>query len=162
MNSSYYIYRSNPRDISKGSALQLEWNHKTMHCFLTIANQSNEKRNVLTLALTPYSCSESKPFKLDINDLGQILVVLQGKATNINDGSGLFHQTKTGNSILKVGWSQGKLFFNFSSKTGGDLVSNSVGVTLSEAAILEVIVKDLILRYFDKPSMSEYQKDIEV
>ena len=158
MNSSYYIYRSNPRDISKGSALQLEWNHKTMHCFLTIANQSNEKRNDMYM----FRWSEAKPFKLDINDLGQILVVLQGKATNINDGSGLFHQTKTGNSILKVGWSQGKLFFNFSSKTGGDLVSNSVGVTLSEAAILEVIVKDLILRYFDKPSMSEYQKDIEV
>lgn len=106
-NPSYKIYKPNVKDSSKGSATSWEFNPTTKNFFLTIAKQADEKDQNGNAVFQWKDNSET--IKLDLEELSEISLVFSNKKGFLgngdgqtNKGKGLFHQTKDGNTIIKI------------------------------------------------------------
>ena len=106
-NPSYKIYKPNVKDSSKGSATSWEFNPATKNFFLTIAKQAEEKDHNGNAAFQWKDNSET--IKLDLEELSEICLVISDKKQHLGNsdgqtlkGKGLFHQTKNGNTIVKL------------------------------------------------------------
>ena len=120
-NPSYKIYKPNFKDFTKGGSSSWEWNPNTSNFFLTVAKQSGEKSSGGKPTFSWKDNSET--FKLGESDLSEILLVLKGKKNYLGyedgtKGRGLFHQTKAGNSILKIYRIEGGWGMELSCKKG--------------------------------------------
>jgi hypothetical protein len=105
-NPSYKIYKPS-KDPSKGSATSWEYNDKTKNFFLTIAKQADGKDDNGNSIFQWKDQSET--VKLDLEELSEIMLVIHNKKPHLgmsdgqsNKGKGLFHQTKDGNTIVKL------------------------------------------------------------
>jgi len=106
-NPSYKIYKPNAKDSSKGSATSWEFNPTTKNFFLTIAKQSEGKDDGGNAVFQWKDNSET--IKLDTEELSEICLVIDDKKSHLGSsdgqtqkGKGLFHQTKDGNTIIKL------------------------------------------------------------
>lgn len=105
-NPSYKIYKPN-KDHTKGAATSWEYNEKTQNFFLTIAKQA-EGKDENGNSIFQWK-EQSETVKLDLEELSEIMLVIADKKDHLggsdgqtNKGKGLFHQTKDGNTIVKL------------------------------------------------------------
>lgn len=106
-NPAYKIYKPNTKDSSKGSATSWEFNPTTKNFFLTIAKQAESKDDNGNAIFQWKDNSET--IKLDLEELSEICLVVSDKKQHLGNsdgqtmkGKGLFHQTKDGNTIIKL------------------------------------------------------------
>lgn len=91
--------------------------------------------------------------KLGLNDVGEILRVLTGKAEGLGTKkdkywSGLYHQNANGNSSINLSRGDYGLIFRISVSRGDDNKAYNVGVTEGEANILEMFLRTYAPRMF--------------
>lgn len=158
-NPSYKIYKANFKDYNRGAASSWELNPNTCNFFITIAKQSKNKSNSGN-AVFEWK-DNSQTFKLNENDLANVLLVLSGERDFIGEqteksgqkGSGLFHKNKNGNSILKIykmSLDDKKSFgMEISSQKNNGYFRSGHMISESEAKILCIIIEDCIRRLFN-------------
>jgi len=150
-NPSYKIYKPNFKDSAKGAASSWEWNPKTCNFFLTIAKQSKEKSDGGKPTFSWKNDSET--FKLGESDLSEICLVLSGEKDYLgfedgNKGKGLFHQNKSGNSILKIYRLESGFGMELSSKKGDTRFWTGHRIAFGEAKFLSIILEKCVWEIF--------------
>ncbi len=150
-NPSHTIYKPNFKDSSKGCATSWEWNPKTSNFFMTIAKQSSAKSDSGKPTFAWKDSSEI--FKLDMSDLAEISLVFSGQKEKLgqddgNKGKGLFHQNKSGNSILKLYKLDEGFALELSTKKGEQRFWAGHRISLQESKVLSVIIDRCIWEMF--------------
>ena len=150
-NPSYKIYKPNFKDSSKGAATSWEWNPSTKNFFLTVAKQSGKKSDAGKPTFAWKDNSET--FKLSEGDLSELSLVLSGAvdylgAEDGQKGKGLYHQTKAGNTILKVYKLPVGFGLEISSKKSNDRFWAGHRISQSEAKYLNTIVEGCMWEMF--------------
>jgi hypothetical protein len=152
-NPSYKIYKPGHKDHSKGSATSWEYNQNTKNFFLTIAKQNQEKDSGGNPSFSWKENSET--VKLDLEELAEIILVFSAKKNHLGNpdgttqkGKGLFHQTKDGNTILKIYQidTSGELSFGLeiSSKKESGAFWSGQRITLTEAKVISILCEKAI------------------
>jgi hypothetical protein len=154
-NPSYKIYKPNFKDSTKGASSSWEWNPKTGNFFLTIAKQSGEKSDGGKPTFSWKDNSET--FKMAESDLAEVALVLSGEKSflGFEDGSkgkGLFHQNKSGNSILKMYRLDKGLGMELSSKKGDVRFWTGHRISEGEAKFLSTIIERCMWEMFNHSS----------
>lgn len=150
-NPKYYIYKPAKGNPERGTASTWEANLDKHTFWLTVAKQSDklsDKGN------PTFDWDGAQKMRLDLPDLADLLTVLIGKKSYLgspldNKGSGLFHQVKNGNTILKMyAYNSDRisdaLILEFSCKKNGVLFRATQVVTLQEQQILKVICENMV------------------
>ena len=151
-NPTYKIYKPNFKDSSKGAASSWEWNPKTCNFFLTIAKQSGQKSDA---GKPTFSWKEfSETFKLGEADLAELCLVLSGQKDYLGYADGqkgkcLYHQNKSGNSILKVYRLENGLGMELSSKKGDSRFWAGHRISDGEAKFLSIVIEKCIWEVFN-------------
>lgn len=153
-NPSYKIYKPNNKDFSKGSATSWEFNPLTKNFFITIAKQSESKDDSGNSVFQWRENSET--IKLDIEELSEIQLVITDKKQHLGvsdgqtlKGKGLFHQTKDGNTIVKmyqIEQSGEGLHFGLeiSSKKSNTQFWAGQRITPAEAGVIKIMIEKSI------------------
>lgn len=152
-NPSYRLYKPNNKDSLKGSATSWEYNPTTKNFFLTIAKQNESKDENGNASFAWKENSET--VKLDLEELSEITLVLNDKKNHLgnsdgqtNKGKGLFHQTKDGNTIIKLYQidQSGEMVFGLeiSSKKTNSQFWSGQRITLAEARVISVMCEKSI------------------
>ena len=156
-NPAYKIYKPNPKDTTKGSATSWEYNPSTKNFFLTVAKQSDAKDDSGNATFKWKEDSET--VKLDLEELSEIMLVISNNKSHLGSsdgqtqkGKGLFHQTKDGNTIVKLYQIDGDNGITFglemSSKKSDKLFWSGQRITPAEAGVISQIcsfcIKDMI------------------
>ena len=164
----YRIYKPNAKGSGAASKFQCRTRWKNVdskECaelllFLETAKQTGFDKN--KNASFGWSTNSEKnkdksvTMKLGLPDIGEILLVLKGRKQFVGPEPkggrsiepGLYHQNKTGNTSLRLKWSEGKLYLNISSQDEKkNLTKISHSITTSEAVILESLLVCFINEY---------------
>ena len=150
-NPSYKIYKPNFKDSTKGAATSWEWNPETKNFFLTVAKQSGKKSDG---GKPTFAWKEnSETFKMGESDLSELALVLSGEKNYLgyedgSKGKGLFHQTKVGNTILKVYRLPEGLGLEISSKKNNEKFWGGHRISAAEAKYLSVIIEKCMWEMF--------------
>ncbi len=156
-NSSFTIFRPNPKDHNKGCATSWEYNHKTGAFFITIAKQ-NEGKDDNDNATFGWKAN-SQRVMFNQWELGEMISVLSGRKAHlgneeVNDkdikkGKGLFHQNASGNAIIKMyRVDPNTLGLEISTKKGGVQFWAGHRINTGEATTLMVILTEIIKQMF--------------
>ena len=151
-NPSYKIYKPN-KDYTKGSATSWEYNSATKNFFLTIAKQSESKDQNGNASFMWKEQSET--VKLDLEELSEIMLVLSDKKNHIGGsdgqtqkGKGIFHQTKDGNTIVKLyrvdSTPEHTFGLEISSKKTNSQFWSGQRITPAEAGVIYLIFEHVI------------------
>lgn len=89
-----------------GSAIQMElqpaWGEKPGYVWVEIAGQKTAgTRSGEGTAFPSFDWANKTVFRLDCNDLSEILQVMRGVNEKVKDGKGLFHKSSKGTTIIK-------------------------------------------------------------
>lgn len=150
-NPNYKIYKPNLKDSSKGAATSWEYNTTTRNFFLTIAQQNKEKD---AGGNPTFGWKEhSEMLKLDVEELAEIvLVTTKAKPSlgNLDDsngkGKGFYHQTKDGNTILKIYQLETGFGLEISSKKEGVQFWSGQRISPSEAEVIKLMCEHAATR----------------
>jgi hypothetical protein len=156
INPNYTIYKPN-KDFVKGAATCWEFNPKTKTFWLKAAKQKRDKnKNDRPI----FDWDGSSLMNLAIPDLTDILCLFSGqkeflgqsaKANNPYDkGSGLYHQDKKGNTVLKIyrrSAPKSDFILEFSSKKP-HLFRVAHLISIQEAMMLLTIIQRVVWQMF--------------
>lgn len=150
-NPSYKIYKPN-NDNTKGAASSWEFNPVSNIFFLTMAKQNATKDNA---GNSTFSWKEnSETFKLKLEEMAEISLVLNGRKPFLGQkdegtkGKGAYHQTKSGNTIVKLYGYEDSFIIEMSSKKEGILFRAGHRISLSEADVIRQILDRCIISIF--------------
>jgi hypothetical protein len=151
-NPSYKIYKPNQKEFAKGSATSWEYNPTTKNFFLTIAKQLESKDQNGNAVFDWKENHET--VKLDLEELAEIALVLSDKKDHLGNsdgqtqkGKGLFHQTKDGNTIVKlyrIDSADPTYGLEISSKKSSNQFWCGQRITLAEARVLFIMCSKAI------------------
>ena len=153
-NPSYKIYKPNNKDHTKGAASSWEFNPNSNLFFITIAKQNQAKDSS---GNSTFSWKEnSETFKLKLEEMAEISLVLGknkpflGQPDEGKKGKGAYHQTKNGNTIVKLYGYEDGFIVEMSSKKEGVLFWSGHRISQSEAEVIRQILDRCIIAIFSK------------
>jgi len=151
----YRIYKPYKESGGAASGFQMKithdseakWNKRAVDLFWVATNQVGINPETKNPKFGWDDTSKSATMKLGLMDVGELLLILQGKKEEVT----LYHQNNHGNTIVKLKKAQTKsgpvLNFQISSKRGDSLVKVSHNISQAEAQILTQLLKDFISSY---------------
>lgn len=151
----YRIYKPYKQSDGAASGFQMKithdpeakWNKRSVDLFWVATNQVGINPETKNPKFGWDDTSKSATMKLGLMDVGEILLILQGKKEEVT----LYHQNNQGNTIVKLKKAQTKsgpvLNFQMSSKRGEALVKVSHNISQAEAQILIQLLKDFVSSY---------------
>lgn len=140
----YKIYKPNRKDPSRGCATTWEINLKTKNTFVMAAKQNTEYNG----DNPTFDWANKETIKLGQPDIAELLLLIKdkkqflGNATPDNKGSGLYHESKKGNVILKLyQYKDGPSYvLEISAKKNGALFRAAHLLSRSELLMLEIFL----------------------
>tara|TARA_R110002020_G_scaffold431514_1_gene641572 strand:- start:118 stop:627 length:510 start_codon:yes stop_codon:yes gene_type:complete len=151
----YRIYKPYKQSDGAASGFQMKithdpeakWNKRSVDLFWVATNQVGINPETKNPKFGWDDNSKSATMKLGLMDVGELLLILQGKKEEVT----LYHQNRQGNTIVKLKKAQTKsgpvLNFQMSSKRGEALVKVAHNISQAEAQILIQLLKDFISSY---------------
>jgi len=151
----YRIYKPYKDDQGAASGFQMKithdpeakWNKRSVDLFWVATNQVGINSDTKNPKFGWDDSSKTATMKLGLMDVGELLLILQGKKEEVT----LYHQNKHGNTIAKLKKAVTKsgpvLNFQMSSKRGDDLVKVAHNISQGEAQVLTQLMKDFISSY---------------
>ena len=151
----YRIYKPYKETEGAASGFQMkithnpeaQWNKRSVELFWVATNQVGLNKETKNPKFGWDDNTKSATMKLGLIDVGELLLILQGKKEEIQ----LYHQNKNGNTIVKLKKAQTKsgpvLNFQMSSKRGENLVRVAHNISQGEAQILIEVLKDFVSAY---------------
>lgn len=151
----FRIYKPYKENEGSASAFQMKvtidpeekWNKKNVELFWVATNQVGINKETKNPSFGWDDPKSSATMKLGLVDVGELLVILQGKKPDIT----LYHQNKSGNTIVKMKQAQSKsgpvLNFQMSSKRGESLVRVNHNISQGEAQVLSQLLRDFVSEY---------------
>ena len=151
----YRIYKPYKQSDGAASGFQMKithdpeakWNKRSVDLFWVATNQVGINPETKNPKFGWDDNSKSATMKLGLMDVGELLLILQGKKEEVT----LYHQNRQGNTIAKLKKAQTKsgpvLNFQMSSKRGEALVKVAHNISQAEAQILIQLLKDFISSY---------------
>jgi len=151
----YRIYKPYKDDQGAASGFQMKithdpeakWNKRSVDLFWVATNQVRINSDTKNPKFGWDDSSKTATMKLGLMDVGELLLILQGKKEEVT----LYHQNKHGNTIAKLKKAVTKsgpvLNFQMSSKRGDDLVKVAHNISQGEAQVLTQLMKDFISSY---------------
>lgn len=170
---SHRIYKPYKNDANQptGHASKIDYranNKKTEGVlFWTITKQTAVEDEKGNAAFGWEDPRKTVTMKLGLPDIGELLAVLEAQKDQAgpNNGKGLFHQNKNGNSSLKFKFEAGteksppRYGIQIGGKVeGSDLVTLSHSLTLGEGVILREFLKGFVQFHFNVPTSQTTQE----
>ena len=153
----YKPYTDKSTNTVKGSASSFEIavknknGYEDVMVFLTMAKEIPSNNDNSAFAWE--DPLQSAQMKLGDADIFDLLAVIRGVKNQVggDNGKGLFHKNKVGNSALKFSYNDEKKSFalEISSKRGDDLVRVYHAVTMGEALALGILLEEYVRRRYD-------------
>tara|TARA_R100000005_G_C4886613_1_gene135563 strand:+ start:56 stop:559 length:504 start_codon:yes stop_codon:yes gene_type:complete len=153
----YRIYKPYKEDSGAASSFQLKITNdsdapsgrqRKVELFWVSCQQTGVNKETKNASFGWDDSTKSATMKLGLVDVGELLLFLEGKKEDVS----LFHQNRSGNTVVKMKKAQNKsgpvISFQMSSKREGNpLVKISHYISMGESQIILQLLKDFVSVY---------------
>lgn len=144
-NQEFRIYRANKNNTGAASAIQLIDKEGKLCVFWSIAKQTgtDDKGNA---SFGWKDKDKHIIFKMEDNDLGEVLAVIYRFSDKAGGEKGIYHQNATGNTVFNFDGKSVRI--SNKKKDSKEAVAINHGISNAELALLKVVFENIVNKRF--------------